>query len=122
MSTPNNLVTRTADVVDTDAYFTNLSLPTGGVPTDTNAAIESFFEQVTKNKESARLMAGAVINTCLAQQVDPMAVIAEFRKIPQGDLNIKLSTFLNLNRANTSLLGVTNSAKTGFFVQRSILA
>ena len=39
-----------------------------------------------------------------------------------GELDAYLTVFLNLNRVGTSLLGLSNSPRTGKYIQRTILA
>lgn len=39
----------------------------------------------------------------------------------QNELNAYLTMFLNLNRVNSSLLGISNSPQTGKYVQRAVL-
>lgn len=119
--TPSNIIPRTTTGQSTDTYFTNLAIPPFAVPADQESAIETFFESVTGDKVSGKLMADAVIYSANAQGLNPMSVVSDFKKLPVGELDIKISSFLNLTRVNTSLLGVTNSKKTGYFVQRSIL-
>lgn len=108
--------------IDTNTYFNNVFMPKISVPVNTDAAVTVFFERIAGDTESAKLLAQAVIYTALTQQLNPMAVIAEFKKIEPGKLNTALAGFLNQNRVNTSLLGVINQPKTNFFVRRSILA
>ena len=66
-------------------------------------------------------MAGAVIYTAKAQNLDPMGVLQKFSVLPQGQLNSYLSMFLNLNRINTSFLGISNAPITNKYVSRTIL-
>jgi hypothetical protein len=124
MNQPNNLpaVVRTVtDNIDTDTFFNNLYRPTVHIATDVQASVATFFEGVADSKQSALLLTNAVIYTALAQKVTPMKILEEFKKVPAGQLNLYLATFLNLNRVNTSLLGVINQPRTGFFVKHSIL-
>lgn len=107
---------------DTDSYFNNFYTVGVSVPTDTHAIITTFFETYTNDKDSAKLLTQAVIYTALAQKQNPMEIVAEFKKLPPNQLNLYLVTFLNLSRENTSALGVTNTRRGGFFVERSILA
>ena len=126
MTAPNvNLPTPSLDTatrVDTDTYFTNVFLPKINVPVNTDAAVTAFFERLTGNTASAKLLSQAVIYTALSQQKNPMQIIAEFKQLEPGQLNVTLAGFLNSNRVNTSLLGVLNQPKTNFLVRRCILA
>ena len=119
MSQLNNLTTIQSDV--TANYFNNFFKPTFDVSQNLDEAVIGFFEQITVNKQSARAMAGAVIYTAKAQGLDPMEILTQFRSLPEGKLNTYLTMFLNLNRAGTSLLGITNAPSTNKFIKRSIL-
>jgi hypothetical protein len=126
MTTSNNLSSDLSNLTasvrkDIDSYFNNLYQPKLALPIDSDGAIQSFFESVTKDKESARLLTYAVVYTSLASNNNPMKVLADFKKLPPGQLDLYLATFLNLNRVNTSLLGISNQPKTSYFVQRAIL-
>jgi hypothetical protein len=107
---------------DVEQYFNNLFQPTLNVPVDAESAILSYFESVTGDKESAKNLTNAVVFTSLASGSTPMKILADFKKVPPGELNLYLATFLNLNRINTSLLGLTNQPRASVFVKRSILA
>jgi hypothetical protein len=117
-----NLSTNTDGRADTSTYFTNLHGYTPPVPVNTDSAVHTFFEEYTGNKEAGKLLADAVIYTALSRNMNPMEVIAEFKKLSSEKLSMTLATFLNQSRVNTSFIGVMNSPKTSFFVQRSILA
>jgi len=127
MSYTNNLPTQeltqtSAARQDTDTYFTNLYKPSFNASPDQAAAIQTFFEGITNNKESARLLTTSVIYTALSQNMNPMTILADFKKINKGELDLYLATFLNFSRANSSLLGVLNTPGVNIFVQRSVLA
>lgn len=107
---------------DTDTYFNNYYSPMKSVATDADAAIQSFFEQITTDKASARQLTQAVVYTAISQGLNPMEVLTNFKNQPPGQLDLYLATFLNLNRVNTSLLGITNTPRTSSIVQRSIIA
>jgi hypothetical protein len=107
---------------DVEQYFNNLFQPMVNVPVDAEGAILSYFESVTGDKDSARNITNAVVFTSLATGNSPMKILADFKKVPAGELNLYLATFLNLNRVNTSLLGLTNQPRASVFVRRSILA
>ena len=123
MSTPSNLPAPSATGrADASTFFTNLYDQLPPLATNTNDAIQVYFQTVTGDIESAKLLAASVILTALSQKTDPMALITKFKEKPKGELNLYLAAFLNLSRVNTSLLGVKNQSKVGYFVQRSILA
>jgi hypothetical protein len=127
MPTSNNLPDPALNLIDSarkdiEQYFNNLFQPKLNVPIDADGAIQSYFEQVTGDKDSAKVLTTAVIYTSLATNSSPMKVLADFKKLQPGELNFALSAFLNLNRVNTSLLGLTNQPSSSVFVQRAILA
>jgi hypothetical protein len=124
MSTAGNLppVTNTEANVTTE-FFNNYfvdAAPT--VSQNVNDAVVGFFQQYTGNKDTGNTLAASVIYTANTQQLDPIALVEEFRKLAPGELNAYLTMFLNFNRAGTSLLGLSNSPLTNKYIQRAILA
>jgi hypothetical protein len=120
MSNINNI----PDTGDTDAtrvFFNNFFKPEFTVSTNVDAAMTAFFEKITNSKESARILASSVIYTSLATNIDPMETLADFAKLEPRELNNYTTLFLNLNRVGTSYLGVTNAAKVGKYVERTLL-
>ena len=111
-STNNNPTTR---------YFNNFFEPVYAISPDTDDAIVSYFQEQTGNLESAKLLAQAVYDTALYQKEDPLAVLDQFRALPQGELNAFLALYLNISRVPTSLLGVQNTPKTNPLVSRLIV-
>lgn len=107
---------------DPGTYFNNLSFAPLEISTNVSHAVQSFFEKYTDNKRSAEILASSVIFTSASQGVDPMQTLDEFLKLPPGDLNEFLVTFLNFNRVGTSLLGLTNTTRPlNKVIQRTIL-
>jgi hypothetical protein len=104
-----------------ETFFNNLYNAPITVTSDQDSAIQSYFEKFTDDVNAARLLTASVIYTARIQNINPMTVLADLKKLPPGQLDLTLATFLNLNRVNTSLLGTTNTPKTGFYVQRTIL-
>ena len=111
-STNNNPTTR---------YFNNFFEAVYAISPDTDDAIVSYFQQQTGNLESAKLLAQAVYDTALSQREDPLAVLDQFRALPQGELNAFLALYLNISRVPTSVLGVQNTPKTNQLVTRTII-
>lgn len=121
---PNNLTsTNTGINLNTSGgiFFNNYLQPTFSVSSNVNDAIIGYFEKIAQNKESAKIMASAVIYTSLAQRVDPMAIMDKFRVMDQEEMNTFVSMFLNLNRVGTSYLGIHSRPKISKYVQRAIL-
>ncbi len=102
-------------------YFNNIFKPTTSLQTDMVDAVETYFEIITKNKTSARVLASAVIFTAKNQGLDPLELVKEFKKLGPGELNESLAAYLNLNRVPTSLIGTLNSPTPNQFVERAIL-
>lgn len=106
----------------TTEYFDNFyrsELTTSGNVDD---AIIGYFQSVTGDKETGKTLAATVLYTALSQNIEPMALIEEFRKMGPQELNSYLTMFLNLNRSNSSFLGLNNSPEINKYVKRTILA
>jgi hypothetical protein len=115
----NNLPAKVVD--NTTNYFNNFFNPSFDISQDIDGAIVSFFEKVTENKESAKLLAGAVIYTAGVQGLDFMLLLQQFAKMAPGELNAYLTMFLNLNRVGTSYLGMSNTVPASKYIARTIL-
>lgn len=139
----------------TAEYFNNFFERDYFTSQNVDDAIIGYFESVTGDKDSARVLASTVLMTSLSQGLDPMSVIEELRRLSQknrletptgssytarvraatdenakpgpasrgnfNELDAYLTVFLNLNRAGTSLLGISNQPQTNKYVQRAIL-
>ena len=116
---PSNL--NSSGTNSTTRFFNNYFIPNYTVSQNTNDAILSYFEAQTGNVESAKLLAQAVIDTAQSQRADPLEVLSEFQKLPEGQLNTVLALYLNTGRVNTSLLGIKNNPKTSSYVSRTII-
>ena len=126
MSQPSNISTVDISVnakTPAGKYFNNFFIAPGNVSSNQNAAVTAFFEQVTNgNKQSAAVLASTVIYTAMAQGLDPMSILEQFRSLNGGEINLYLAMFLNLNRVGTSLVGINNSPVQNKYVTRTILA
>lgn len=122
VSTATNLTGPDTSITTADArkYFNNFYSPSFDIG-PANDAILGFFEQYTNNKKSAKNLSAVIIYTAKAQNLDPMAVLSEFQKLPKGQLNSYLAAFLNANRSPTSLIGIKSTTNTNALVARSIL-
>lgn len=126
MSQPSNI--RNVDVsvnntTDQKKYFNNFFVDMGNIGSDKNDAVVAFFQSFTNgNKESAAVLASSVIYTAMAQGIDPMSIVQQFRELKSGELNLYLAMFLNLNRVGTSLVGINNQPLQNKYVTRTILA
>jgi hypothetical protein len=109
------------DNTNPNTYFNNYFGPNVKVSPNVDAAILSYFEEVTYNKEAAKALAAAVIYTSTQQGINPMESLKEFTKLPKGELNAYLVMFLNMNRKGTSYLGITNQPIANKYVSRAII-
>lgn len=116
----NNTTASPSDI--TLDYFNNFLKPNLVIPQNVDEAVIGFFEKITQNKESAKLLAGAVIYTAQSQNLEPMDIIKQFAELPAGQLNGYLTLFLNLNRVGTSMLGISNAPKPSKYITRAIIA
>lgn len=119
MSQINNLTDIRQDI--STAYFNNYFKPEYIVSQDLNDTILGYFETIAANKTSARALAGALIYTAKAQNMDPMVVLQKFIALPTPQIKSYLTMFLNLNRIGTSMLGVSNAPLANKYVERTIL-
>lgn len=103
------------------SYFNNFFQPLFDVSQVVDDTVVTYFEKITSNRVSARAMAGALIYTAKAQNLDPMVVLQQFASMSPGKLNDYTTMFLNLNRVGTSLLGISNAPIINKYVSRMIL-
>lgn len=102
-------------------YFTNLYTIDMSVAAETNDALIGFFGEYTGNANAGKNLAGAVLYTAKAQNLNPMAVLDNFQKLPKGQLDSYILAFLNSTRAPTSWLGIRTAYTTSPYVSRTIL-
>lgn len=105
----------------TTKFFNNIYNPEIGISQNINDSIFTYFEQYTQNVESAKILTQAIISTAQSQNLDPMAVLEDFKNLPNNELNSYLALFLNFKRVPTSLLGVKVQPVTNPYITRSIL-
>jgi hypothetical protein len=105
----------------TTEFFNNFFAPQFLVSQDVDDSIVAYFEKIALTKEAARSLAGSVIYTAKAQNLDPMEILHKFSSLPNSQLNAYLTMFLNLNRVSTSMLGISNAPMTNKYVSRTIL-
>jgi hypothetical protein len=102
-------------------FFNNFYQPGFTISPAVDEAVISYFERITENLASARLLASSVVYTSMAQRVSPMEILDRFKDMSQEEITGFAAMFLNLNRVGTSYLGISNRPKTNKYVQRSIL-
>lgn len=120
MSIKGNLPPETGN--NTTEYFDNFFKTGATTSQNVNDAVIGYFQSVTGDKESGITLASSVLYTALNQGMDPMTLVDEFRKFSESELNSYLALFLNLNRVNTSLIGITNNPQISKYITRTILA
>lgn len=117
----NNLTVSQGNNSKYSDYLNNFYKPTYTITSNQDDAVIAFFEQVTENSESAKILASSVIYTAIAQGIDPLVIVDQMRNMNEDDRNQFTSTFLNFNRVGTSQLGVRLPNKYNKFVQRMIV-
>lgn len=126
MSQPSNISTVDISVnknTPAGKYFNNYFINPGNISSDQNTAITAFFETITDgNRQSAAVLSSTVVYTAMAQGIDPMSILEQFRNLNKGELNLYLAMFLNLNRVGTSLVGLNNQPVQNKYITRTILA
>jgi len=121
VSTLNNLSTSDTGTDTTNNFFNNFFQPSFTVSQNTDDIMLSFFEKISNNRESAKLMASSVIYTSLARNIDPIETLAKFSTMTTEELNSYVVMFLNLNRVGTSYLGINNAPRVSKYVKRMIM-
>lgn len=101
-------------------FFNNFFQPDFTVSQNVDDVILGFFEKIAENREAAKILASSVIYTSIATGIDPMETLEKFRSMSTDELNIYVTTFLNLNRVGTSFLGINNQPRISKYVQRMI--
>lgn len=116
----NNLPTTAAESNKTNKFFSNYYNQPPVVSSAQNNALVIFFEKFTGDKSAARVLAGSVILAAQQQNLDIMKVLDDFQKLDRDGINAYLTMLMNLNRVNTSLLGVVNVPPVSSYVTRAI--
>ena len=120
MATTGNLPpSNTAD--PTTDYFNNFFNKSSSTTSDKNAALLAFFQEFTGSNDSGTTLAATFLYTAQSQGIDPMSLLDQIVKMSKEDLTAYLTLMLNLNRVNTSLLGIGNIPQTSKYIQRTIL-
>lgn len=115
----NNLTTSSASNSSGD-YINNFYKPAYTVSSEQDSAVTAFFETITGDAGSARVLASSVIYTAIAQAVDPMTIIDQMRNMDEENRARFTTMFLNFNRIGTSQLGIHSRNQYNRYVQRMI--
>ena len=102
-------------------YFKNLTTTPINTSSDKNSILIAFFEEWTGSTEAGRQLAAVILYTAKQQNVDVMELLPQFEGLNKYQLSAYLALFINLNRVNTSLLGISNSPQPNKYVSRAIL-
>lgn len=102
-------------------YFNNLYARDFSSGPNIDDAVTAYFEQYTGSKAAGKTLASTIMYTAQSQGIDPMAVIAEFQRLPAGEIDNYLAAFLNFNRISTSTIGIKKTKATSPFITRAIL-
>ncbi len=115
----SNLPTKNVD--KTSNYFNNLGRDNAGVSVTLSENVINWFQSRTGSRDSAVLLANALVSTAESLNENPMTVINKLRSLQGDELAAMLSFYLNTNRIPTSLLGLKHPKKTVDYVQRTII-
>ena len=102
-------------------YFNNLLARDFSAGPNIDDAVTAYFERYTGSKAAGKTLASTIMYTAQSQGMDPMAVIAEFQRMPPGEIDNYLAAFLNFNRVPTSTIGIKKNKATSPFITRAIL-
>ena len=108
-------------MINTQQYFNNYFKPTVEISQNIDDAILSYFEQQTGNADTAKQLVQLIIDTAVAQNVDPLTVLNSFVNLKTSELSPILDLYLNSSRANTSYFGVKLQPKRNQYVVRNIV-
>jgi len=106
---------------NTTDFFNKFFIQGTNTSSNINDAVIGYFQSVTDDKDSGITLAAAVLSTAATQGITPLELIDQFRSLSPGELNAYLTMFLNINRAGTSLLGLSNSPQTSKYIIRAVL-
>lgn len=118
MTIPNNLPN--IPVNKTDSYFNNYYKNLPFIDTNSQAVLISFFEGITVDNETAKVMAGSLVQIVQQQNLDMNKILDDLRKLSKKNIDAYLTLLFNMNRVNSSFLGVINVPTTSDYVTRTI--
>lgn len=104
MATTNGNLPPKENITSTTEYFNNFFDERYLTSPDVESAVVAFFQSVTGNEESGRLLAATIIHTALSRGIQPMSLVDEFRRLPSGrtttvktpiDTSTVISTYTN---------------------------
>lgn len=103
------------------AAFPSAFERTVNISDETYDELLGLLEKRTRNTQSARNLAAAVIQGLVQQDIDINEVIDSLRTSSDNEIDLLLAVFLNNGRVGTSYLGVANQFLTNPYVSRTVL-
>jgi len=83
-------------------FFNNFFKSDLTVTQNVDDAVIGYFQTITGERESARVLASAVLFTALNQGLDPMSVIDELRRLSQANLKNQPTQITYTERVSTA--------------------
>lgn len=81
MATPTGNLPPSSNKNVTTEYFNNFFKPDLSVSQNVDDAVLGYFQSITNDKDSAKVLASTVLYTALSNNIDPMTIIDELRKL-----------------------------------------
>lgn len=78
---PGNLPVNPDQTQSTTDFFNNYYTQSLGVSSATNDTVVSYFQSITGDADAGRTLAGAVLYTAVQQNIDPISIVQELKKI-----------------------------------------
>lgn len=110
------------DLTQTQEYFQNYYAQRGYIDTNTyDGLIARFEKQTNGDKDTAKTIVAAIIQTSIEKNISITDVADKFQKMSKADVNKYVVAMLNISRKNTSFLGFKSTVKNSNYVQRTVL-
>ena len=106
---------------NTSEFFNNFFDQELLITVEADQAITAFFEQRTKNKTSAQMLAGSLVLTCASRGLDPISVLDKIKTLESVKVDAYMALIFNLSRVGTSNLGVISNPQISKYVTRAVL-
>jgi hypothetical protein len=78
---PGNLPVNPDQTQSTTDFFNNYYTQSLGVSSATNDTVVAYFQSITGDADAGRTLAGAVLYTAVQQNIDPISIVQELKKI-----------------------------------------
>lgn len=78
---PGNLPVNPDQTQSTTDFFNNYYTQSLGVSSATNDTVIAYFQSITGDADAGRTLAGAVLYTAVQQNIDPISIVQELKKI-----------------------------------------